>query len=246
MQEAQLRNRQNYRAYTVTRDYRLYGSDNDKANSEVIAEVSFVPPDQKSFNIQQVQGSKRGENIVRKVLQGESDMATKDAPAALSTSNYDFALAGEAQVNGRSCYVLQLIPKREEKTLLKGQAWVDKQTYLVHRVEGDMAKTPSWWLKNVHMTVLYAEAAGMWLPTATDAVADVRMFGRHTFVSRALEVRSGDVVAQTFSRVPPDFLAPAPAYQSVARKAINVHAVGAVRHRPAPAALIGSGIVADQ
>lgn len=205
MEEAQLRNRQNYRAYTMTRDYRLFGSDTSKADSEVIADVFFVPPDRKSFSIQRVEGSQRGQNIVRRVLEGESEMASKDAPGALITSNYDFALLGEEEIDGRSCYVLELIPKRNEKVLLKGRAWVDKQTYLVHKVEGEMAKTPSWWIKKVHMTMSYSEAAGMWLQTGTHAEADVRIFGKHTFTSRALKVQSGDVVAQVFSPVPPNF-----------------------------------------
>lgn len=244
MEEAQLRNRQNYRTYTMTRDYRLFGDDSGKANSEVIAEVTFVPPDRKTFSIQSVQGSERGENIVRKVLQSESEMATKDAPGALSTANYNFALLSDGEMNGRSCYVLQLIPKRQEKTLLKGRAWVDKQTYLVHRVEGDMSKTPSWWLKKVHMTMLYAEVAGMWLPTGTDAVAEVRIFGRHTFTSRAIKVQSGEVVARTFSPVPPNFLASTPHSRSASlvHRTVGAREASAIRHRPTPAALLGAGV----
>jgi len=243
MEEAQLRNRENHRPYIMTRDYRLFGSKNDEVNSEVIADVTFVPPDRKSFTINSVQGSERGEKIVRKVLQGESELSSKDAPGALSRANYKFKLLGEDNLNGQSCFVLQLIPKREEKTLLKGKAWVDRNTYLIHRVEGEMAKTPSWWIKKVTMTMYYSAAAGMWLATGSDAVAEVRIFGRHTLTSRALKVRAGGVVAQAFSSVPPPALRPASTSNSVPSQQ-SMHSSGANRHRrPSSAALLGTGTV---
>ena len=44
-----------------------------------------------------------------------------------------------------------------------GQAWVDKNTFRVRRVEGDMAKTPSWMLKKVHVRLDFADISGTWI-----------------------------------------------------------------------------------
>lgn len=207
MEQAQVKNRQSFRSYTVTREYKLFDDERkaqdpaEKPNSAVVANVEFVPPDHKSFQIEKVEGSERGKSIVEHVLEGEAGKSAK-GPASLSRENYDFKLAGEEIVNGRSCWVLNIKPLREEKNTIKGKAWVDKNTYLVQQVQGEMAKTPSWWLKKVAMTVQFGDAAGMWLPTGTYAVADVRFFGRHVLTSQAVEIKTNDQVARSFSSTP--------------------------------------------
>jgi hypothetical protein len=138
--------------------------------------------------------------VVRHLLEDESKAAaTGRAPGAVSRDNYDFAYAGEQTVDGHACYVLKLHPKRREQNLIDGQAWVDKDTYLVRRVQGEMAKMPSWWLKSVDVTLTFGGAGGMWLQTGTKAVADVRVFGPHVLTGRAVNVKTGEAVAQVAS-----------------------------------------------
>lgn len=197
MDEAARANRTHYRPYIVTRDYRMYGSDQQKPSSEVVAEVNFVPPGTKDFKILESKGSSRGEGVVRHVLESEQKAAAgQNAPGAVTSDNYNFAYLGEEKMDGRDCYVLQLTPKVKDKTVVEGKAWVDKDTYLIHKVEGDMSKLPSWWLKSVHVTLLFSAVDGMWMQTATRAQADVRIFGPHTFVSDTVNYRAGDTVAQ--------------------------------------------------
>lgn len=212
MEEAQNRNRQNYRAYTMTRDFKVFGSDEKNAKSEVIADITFVPPDRKTFTIEKAEGSDRGVNVVKKVLKHEADAAehdpNQDPPGAICRRNYKFALLGEGEVAGQPSWILELNPLRDDTTLIRGKAWVDKNTYLVHRIEGELAKNPSWWLKRVYTTISFGNAAGMWLQIGTRAVADVRMFGTHTLDSQVLKVQTADQVARQFSPAPPDFLRP--------------------------------------
>ena len=159
MEQSAQDNRQNYRAYVITREYRLYGSDQQKPSSEVMAEVSFVPPTSKAFKITESNGSSRGETVVRRILESEQkDAQTGQAPGAVSRQNYDFTLVGEQQLDGHPCYVLGLKPKRKEKNLIIGSAWVDENTYLVRRVQGQMAKMPSWWMKSVAVTLDFGPA----------------------------------------------------------------------------------------
>ncbi len=197
MQQAAQENRTHYRPYIVTREYRMFGSDEQQPKSEVTAEVSFVPPTRKDFRITDSSGSSRGESVVRHILEDESKAAASGtAPGALTRENYDFQLQGQEVVNGRPCFVLLLRPKREDKSLLRGKAWIDTSTYLVHRVDGDMAKMPSWWLKSVHVTLDFDEVDGMWLQDRTRAVADVRMVGRHVLTSEAVRIQTGNIEAQ--------------------------------------------------
>ncbi len=197
MEQAAQENRAHYRPYVVTREYRMYGADEQQPKSQVTAEISFVPPTRKDFRITDSNGNSRGEGIVRHILENEAKAAsTGTAPGAITRENYDFELLGEEALNGRDCFVLSLHPKRADKSLIDGKAWVDKGSYLVWRVDGEMAKMPSWWLKAVHVTLDFAPVDGMWIQERTRAVADVRMVGRHVLTSEAVKFQSGDVEAR--------------------------------------------------
>ena len=191
-------------AYQLIREYRLFGAKSSTSDSEVVAEVDFRPPSSKHYNIQTHSGSSRGEQIVRRILDHEVEAATatKSADAhtsAVNRENYDFTYLGETVCDNQSCYLLGLKPKRKDKDLISGQAWVDKNSLLVRHIEGEVAKTPSWWLKTVHVKLAFAYLEGTWLQTNMEAVADVRFVGPHTLTSRVLDYRGADVVA---SRIP--------------------------------------------
>lgn len=210
MEQAQLRNKESFRPYTVTRAYKLFDGEHgaqdpqQKPSSEVIANVNFVPPNHKTFEIESVQGSDRGKSIVQHILENESGASGK-GPTALTTESYEFTLLGQDWINGKSCWVLGLNPRHGDKTTIRGRAWVDKNTYLVQQVQGELAKTPSWWLKKVETTVHYGDAEGMWLPIATYSVADVRFFGKHVLTSQSIEMKTAD---QSAERAEPRTMSP--------------------------------------
>ena len=77
-------------------------------------------------------------------------------------------------------YVLGIVPKRKDKSLLRGHIWVDASTFRIRRIEGVPAKSPSFWLKNIHITLQFAQLGGMWVPVTFDAVATVRILGQYT------------------------------------------------------------------
>jgi hypothetical protein len=181
---------QNRPAYTVLRQYRLSSADSRTATSEVLAEVDYVPPSRKEFSIRKAEGNDRGQKIVRRVLEHEADMAKGSVKADFCTDNYDFALLREETLNGRPTYVLQLKPKHETVELLRGKAWVDAESFLVVKAEGEPAKNPSWWIKNLNIVIDYGRADGVWLALATRATANVRLVGTHTLTSKDLEVHA--------------------------------------------------------
>jgi len=191
-------------SYQVIREYRLSGAQDSKANSEVIAEVNFRPPARGDYKIQQSSGSDRGLQVVRRLLDHEAERTSQNDKdrTALNRDNYDFDYIGEANLDGQSCYVLALKPKRKEKELIAGQAWVDQHSFLVRHIEGELAKSPSWWLNKVRVKLGFDDRGGTWLQTEMEAVADVRIVGPHTLRSRILDYRTADQVASipTISR----------------------------------------------
>ena len=186
-------------AYQVIREYRLFGANDSNANSDVLAEVDFRPPARKDYKIQKSSGSKRGQEVVRRVLDREVEASSKgnQGRTALNRNNYDFTYIGETILNGQPCYLLELKPRRNEKELISGKAWVDKHLFFVRQVEGEVAKTPSWWLRQVRVKLVFADVQGTWLQTSMEAVADVRFVGSHTLTSRVVEYRGANEVAST-------------------------------------------------
>lgn len=209
MEQAQISNREHFRPYTLTRQYKLFDDESkaqdpdQKPSSEIIASVEFVPPDRKSFQIEKAEGSDRGKSIVSHILENESGGPGKGSPVPLTRQYYVFKLLGEDVIDGQPCWVLNVKPLHDDQNVIKGKVWVDKDTYLTQQVQGEMAKTPSWWLKKVEMTIRYGDAAGMWLSTGTYVVADVRFFGKHVLTSQALKIETTDQVAVNFHATSP-------------------------------------------
>ncbi|MGA8185807.1 MAG: hypothetical protein WB819_19435 [Terriglobia bacterium] len=195
MAHARAENRASFRPYTVTRDYKLFGKDDSKSKSEVIADVDFVPPDSKKYTIQEARGSSLGQIIVRRILASETEITKDYASTDLSPENYGFRFIREEDVSGQHCYVLELLPRRKDKHLLHGNVWVDANTYLIRRFEGQPAKNPSWWVRDVRVALAYGDVGGMWLQTASKSTAKARILGPYTVVSRDVNYQISKPVA---------------------------------------------------
>ena len=175
--------------YQIVREYRLSGSKDSRSDSEVVAEVDFKPPNTKDYTIEKSSGSGRGLQVVRRLLDHEVAAAINQGRTGLTRENYDFSYRGQTTLDGQLCYILELTPKRKEADLIKGQVWVDDHSFVVHRIEGELAKSPSWWLSRVGVKLTFSEMGGAWLQTGMEATADVRIAGRHTLTSRILDYR---------------------------------------------------------
>lgn len=197
MMQARSENRARLRPYSVTRNYSLFGKEKQMARSEVIARVTFDPPGIKQFVIQQASGMGLGERIVRQMLEHETEIGKNNASTDLSPVNYDFRYLREEELGGRRCYLLAMVPRRKDKSLLRGQIWVDSITYLLHRTEGEPARSPSWWLKDARLVLVYGDVGGMWLQTSSESTADVRFLGPHTMLSRDVEYSMSTLAAST-------------------------------------------------
>jgi outer membrane lipoprotein-sorting protein len=187
--------------YEMIREYHLSRtkrSNGDSRDSDVVVAVEFRPPRSKDYWIQKSTGDSRGVKVVRRILDHEMEdtaKGTQFGTASLSPENYDFSYVGEEAIDGQPCYRLALKPRRKETYLVAGDAWLDKRSFLVRRIEGELAKSPSWWLKNVKVTLSFAELEGAWLQTGMQALADVRVLGPYTLSSTMLDFRGFDVVA---------------------------------------------------
>jgi len=191
MAKARDENKALMRPYTLTRNYKLFAKGNNQAKSEVTAEVTFVPPAKRTYKIVRSSGMSLGEKIVRKMLEGETEIVEQSGANDITPENYRFELLQCQEEGGRRFYVLKLIPNRKDKHLLHARIWVDSETFRLHRMSGEPGKTPSWWLRDPHIMFSYAEVGGMWLQVGSESNVDVRLFGQYRMVSHDIAYTMG-------------------------------------------------------
>ncbi len=203
MVQAQQQSRQQAQAYVAERQYRVSKNEKETQNkSEITAEISFLPPGDKSFAIKKSTGG-MAENVVRKTLEHEATVARNPGVSSVTPDNYDFELIGKTMLGDRLCYVLKLLPKRDSKDLIKGHVWVDAERFMVRRAEGKLAKNPSWWVKDVALRVEYNDVAGVWLQTASTATAKIRLAGDYTLHSQHVRLQRAEISASAATSASP-------------------------------------------
>ena len=195
MAQARAENRTQLRPYSVTRNYRLFDTEKLATRAEVIADLTFVPPDRKRYAILKANGMGLGEKIVRQMLEHETDIVKDYGATDLTAANYNFRFVREEELSGHHAYVLEMIPLRKDKTLLRGHIWVDSANYRLLRTEGVPGKAPSWWLRDSHIVLVYGEVGGMWLQTSSESTANVRFVGPHTMVAHDVDYKFNELAA---------------------------------------------------
>jgi hypothetical protein len=104
----------------------------------------------------------------------------------ISRFNYDFVFLREQNLGVVPEYGLHITAKRKEKGLLLGDIWVDAKTYRIRQIIGVPLKTPSFWIKDRHLTVQFASVNEMWSPVSVHAIAGVRFLGIYSLAGHNL------------------------------------------------------------
>lgn len=164
----------------------VFHADDPNPISAVTAQISFSPPDTETFKITDAQGSPNGKKIISAVLEQEVVSAKEGHQRDISRSNYEFVFLREQDFGFVPEYVLHITPKRKEKGLLLGDIWVDAKTYRIRQIIEIPLKTPSFWVKNLHITVQFAAVNDMWIAVSLDAIAAVRFLGIYTLAGHNL------------------------------------------------------------
>ncbi len=165
--------------YTGKREYVLENHRMDK-HAEMQVTVSCDPDGTKHFEVVSEHGWKSAhKHVLHKMLDSETETSLPNSrpKTRLVPQNYEFNLVGSDYVEGRPAYVVEALPKRSDKYLFRGRVWVDAQDYAVVRIEGQPAKTPSFWIHSTHFVAQYQKSGPFWFPSSTTSVTDARIFG---------------------------------------------------------------------
>jgi hypothetical protein len=141
----------------VTREYKVFREDDPTPVSVLTAQISFAPPETKTFQITRAEGSPRGKRIVNTILRQEVASAKDGHRGDITRSNYNFAFLREQNFGAAPEYVLHIIPKRKERGLLLGDIWVDAKTFRIRQIVGVPLRNPSIWVEDLRITVQFAD-----------------------------------------------------------------------------------------
>ena len=84
------------------------------------------------------------------------------------------------RIGDSDCSVVHALPKRKESDLFEGEIWIDNQDFAIVKIIGHLAKSPSFWIKQVDFSRNYQKVDGFWLLASEEAVSEIRIFGKET------------------------------------------------------------------
>lgn len=124
--------------------------------------------------------AERGSNTVRNrvlrtILKREQEMIANGdyGRGDLTAENYEF---GE-EISGPDGRYIPIKPKRKDSMLIDGRMVLSAAGDLL-RVEGRLAKNPSFWTSHVQVTRHYGRVDGVRVPIAVESIAKVKFVGQ--------------------------------------------------------------------
>jgi hypothetical protein len=117
--------------------------------------------------------------VLRAVLEGEKEMVASGgiARSAIAETNYDFRLDG---LDSAGLVRVELSARRKEPSLVNGAMFLSPESGDLVRVEGQLARSPSFWVKRVDIVRTYQRIEGTLVPVVVESSAHVRFFGTST------------------------------------------------------------------
>lgn len=119
-------------------------------------------------------------NVIVRLLQSEVEHVRKreQSQTAIDSDNYKFSYKGMAQMNGNSVHVFEVKPRQKRVGLFKGRIYVDSSSGRLLRAEGRIAKSPSFFIKNIDFVQDYSTVNGFTLLTHIHSEAQTRLVGK--------------------------------------------------------------------
>jgi hypothetical protein len=114
--------------------------------------------------------------VLRSLLDEERRLTAHGGVArgAISTDNYQFM---PERVNEEGLAVVSLLPLLKDRSLIVGQMFLNPIDGDLVRVEGRLAKSPSFWVTRVNVVRRYRRIEGVLMPVSLETTAQLRLLG---------------------------------------------------------------------
>lgn len=165
--------------YTSVRRYVLENEKHHK-QAEMLVRMVSRKDGSKEFDVVSSGGWGGARKLVfPRLLEAETEAARPGGPEDSRTTpqNYSFTMLRTEEVEGRNAYVIQVVPKKQKKYLMRGTIWLDAEDFAIVRIEGEPAKNPSFWIKRVQFEHTFQKHGPFWLAKSDTSISDVRIFG---------------------------------------------------------------------
>lgn len=149
--------------------------------------------------------------VLHKALEAEQEARAQGevANSAISAANYQIALDGHDDKEGLDR--LRIIPRRKDRMLVDGTITVLSTDGELVRIEGRLAKSPSFWTNHVDIVRKYGRIAGVHVPLSIESTANVKIAGDSVFsMTYTYETINGHPVTPTPTPTPPSTPPPTP------------------------------------
>jgi len=160
--------------------FRHYSAVNKKRHADMLVQVTCRADGAKQFDVLSEEGSGSiRKHVFHKLLNEETDASRRGTRSGtrITPANYDFQILGQENLETGPAYVLQVSPKTENKYLIRGKIWVDASDYSIVRIEGQLARNPSFWVRSVHFVHTYQRVELFWFASSTHTTSEIRIFG---------------------------------------------------------------------
>lgn len=189
---------------SVTRTYRIQ-NEKDKIIAEQVVAMEYDAPGTETFTSSSEKGSGFVlHHVFWRLMEDEKKRvrANKDPDSLITPENYTFEIVGTERIGSSNCSVVHAVPKHKRTDLFEGKIWIDNKDFAIVKIAGRLAKSPSFWVKQVDFLRNYQKIDGFWLLSREEAVSVIRIFGKETLTvdyqnytvngSRALQSPSSD------------------------------------------------------
>jgi hypothetical protein len=114
--------------------------------------------------------------VLRSLLDEEQRLLARGhgARTAISGDNYEFRPEG---VDQDGLVVVALKPLRKDRSLIVGRMFLTAPDGDLVRVEGRLARNPSFWVTRVNVVRSYRRIGGAIMPVSLDTTAQLRLLG---------------------------------------------------------------------
>ena len=142
----------------------------------VEVQTSFAPAAGFAYEVTAEGGSGYiRKRVLRSLLDEEQRLlALRSASAALTTANYRFQPGG---VTAEGLAVIGLQPLRKDRSLIAGRMLLTPDEGQLVRLEGRLARNPSFWVTRVSVVRSYRAVNGAVLPVSLETTAQLRLLG---------------------------------------------------------------------
>jgi hypothetical protein len=185
----------NLAGYTVTEYYTVRNSHFSRPAYATV-ETTYKRGEGKTYKILSRSGpSLLANRVMDRLLHEESEMSRGRVreQAIITSANYDMKVIGREPVDGRTCDVIELIPKRRSPYLLRGRMWVDAADTMVVKIEGSPSASGSLFEGRPHVVREYKNINGLALAQRVRAASSSFLFGKSTV---DIEYRDYHVIVQ--------------------------------------------------